>query len=292
MRDLGPILPHALVGLAAAALGPHIYLFGGDGPAGFTGAVQVFTPGTAAAAPAVSTVANLPVALHDGAAAAAGGALWFCGGGQSVGTSSIYRWRPGGTPVAVAGLGQPMSDMAGVTVNGHGLCLGGWTGAAYSAAVFEPAGARPQGTAPVVGQLVHAVRYAGASPLAGGVLVAGGRLASGQPTDLLQWMAPSPYEVGAFVAARDVGRLPQPLAYVMAAPLDGQVLVIGGVGPGGASAEIWDIAAPGARPRAVGQLPAGLSYGAAATLGGTVYVFGGNLSGTPSDQVLAITADT
>jgi hypothetical protein len=272
-------LPQALAGLAATAADGRAYLFGGLGPAGFSAEVDAFIPGSA---PRLLAVASLPAALHDGAAAAAGTGVWFCGGGTVSGQPTIDRLLPGVAAVQPAGqLPVPLSDLFGATVAGTPLCGGGWTGAAYSAAVYDPA--RP-GTP--VARLAVPVRYAAASPLGAGVLVAGGVGPSGTPSATLQWF-PAPRGAGGSpVRARVVGSLPQPLAYAMGAPLQGAALVIGGTSPTGTSSAIWAVARPGVAPRLVGHLPVGLDDGAAVALDGVVYVFGGDVAGGPAGTTI------
>lgn len=294
-RDLGALLPQPLDGLSAAALGGRVYLLGGAGPDGFSATIYAFTPPGLPGGPSVTAVGRLPQALHDGAAIASGSAVYFCGGGRAVGSPAVYRFTPGGAggSVTVAGaLRLPLSDLAGAAAGGHAVCLGGWTGALYSDAVFDPAA---PGGPRLVGHLPYAVRYAAAAPLAGGVLVAGGRTAAGgAPSRWLQWLPPRGARGwdGAPAGGRVVGTLPQPLAYAAGAPLDGEALIIGGCGAAGAGSDtVWAVAAPGVAPRAVGRLPAGWCYGAAATVGRTVFLFGGRVGASVTAHVWAISEE-
>lgn len=266
-------MPAALVGLAAAAGSDgRIYLLGGSGPVGFSAQVYAFDPAT----DSVTVAGGLPQALHDAGAAWEGSRVLVCGGGQAVGTASIWALSPGpGEMARVAGrLPVPLSDLSGVTVRGRPYCLGGWTGQAYSDAVLDvgaPTGAAD--AAPVVAHLPHAVRYAAVAALPGGALVAGGRTASGNPTDAIQWV-PLGGALGTAPPAQ-VGHLPSPTAYAMAATVGGTVILAGGCDASGAPTETITALDAQGSTTPVGALPTPLCYGAAAAAGGAVYLFGG-----------------
>ena len=285
VTDLGPLLPTPLLGTAAAAFGGRVLLLGGSGPAGFSAAVYAFTPAAGAKGGTVAAIGRLPEALHDAGAAADAAGVLLCGGGRSVGEAAIYRVHPaGGTATPDGALPRALSDLEGVTVGGHPYCLGGWTGSTYSDAVYDLSGLAG-GAVPVVARLPHAVRYAAALPLPGGVLVAGGRTSAG-PTAAVQWVP-----VGATAGAPAVvGQLPRPLVYAMGATLAGTALVIGGCDPAGApTSDILAVTAAGA-VTAVGSLPQGVCYGSAAVVDGAVYVFGGQTAdGAPTDHLWRIT---
>lgn len=283
--DLGALLPHALSGTAAAAFGDRIFVLGGNGPAGFNATVYAFSPsGTGGV---VTAIGSLPQPLHDAGAVADAAGVLLCGGGRSVGETTIYRIVPGGTADQAGSLPRPLSDLAGVLVDGRPYCLGGWTGTTYSDAVYDLSGLGAQaGSLPVAAHLPHAVRYGAAVPLKGGLLVAGGRTSAGATADL-QWIPLGP---GAGTP-RVVGKLPQPLAYTMGATLDGTGLVIGGCDAAGATTAAILAVTPAGGAVDVGRLPAGVCYGSAATLGGSVYVFGGQTAGgATTDHVWRITA--
>jgi hypothetical protein len=263
VSDLGPLLPQALSGLSAATSGGQVYLFGGNGPGGFSDTVYDFNPGN----DAVSVAGHLPVALHDGGAAAGAGRILFCGGGQSVGERSIYAFDPATGAVSSGGtLPHPLSDAEGATVGGVPYCLGGWTGSLYSDAVYAL-----QPTLSVAARLPHAVRYSAAAALFGGVLVSGGLRSSGSPTADIQWV---PLRSGAGAPAV-VGTLPQPLAYAMGAPLGADALVAGGCNTSGTpTTGVFTVTTKGT-VTPVGTLPEPLCDGAAADVAGTIYIFGG-----------------
>ena len=271
--DLGALLPAALVGTAAVTGNDgRIYLFGGSGPAGWNAAILAFDPSTGT----MRTVGRLPQGMHDAGAAWDGTRALVCGGGRTVGSADVLAFVPaaGGTAAPVGRLPDPLSDLGGVTVDGHPYCLGGWTGQTYSDAVFDVGGLSGTGApASVAARLPHAVRYAAAAALSGGVLVAGGRTASGALTDAIQWVP-----LGSGARGRSpaqVGRLPAPTAYAVAAAIDDQVVLAGGCDPSDTPvATIVALDAAGDAVR-VGSLPQAVCYGSAASAAGAVYVFGG-----------------
>jgi len=284
---MGALLPKALVGTSAAAAGGRITVLGGSGPAGFNATIYAFTPGGGGTAARVAAGGQLPQALHDAGAAASGTDVLLCGGGQSVGTTTVYRVAADGGAALAGHLPQPLSDLEGVSLGGRPYCLGGWTGTTYSDAVYDLSALGPSSqTPPVVAHLPHAVRYSAAAALPGGILVAGGLTSQTTTTDI-QWV---PLGAGA-AAPAVVGTLPRALQYAMGAALDGTALVIGGCDASGTPTDAILAVTPRGAVTPVGRLPAPLCYGSAATLGGAVYVFGGETTGAlASNHVWRIVA--
>lgn len=280
VTNLGPLLPTALEGVAAASLNGKIYLFGGSGPAGYSDAIYAFTPAQGAKPATLARVATLPAAMHDAAAATGKSGIHVCGGGQAVGSSGIYLWN-GSTLQLAAHLPAPFSDMAGVTVNGRPYCLGGWTGTTYSTAIYAVSGAAPK----VLTHLATAVRYGAAAAIPGGILVAGGELANGARTSSIQWI-PMGTTAGTPVP---IAALPYLVDKAMAAAVGPTALVAGGCQAGGqARRAIWTVDATGGMQQ-VGEFPAGLCDGGAALLNGVMYVFGGrNSAGAAQPDVYSI----
>lgn len=285
VEDLGQLLPKALVGTAAATVGGRILIFGGSGPAGFNATIYAFSPGTNGAGARITADGQLPLALHDAGAAPAGNDVLLCGGGQSVGSTAVYRASPvGGTATLAGRLPQPLSDLEGVESAGRPYCLGGWTGTAYSDAVYDLGGWGGASPPPVTAHLALAVRYSAAVALPGGVLVAGGRTAQGATADV-QWV---PLGAGARTTAV-VGRLARPLEYASGAALDGTALIIGGCDAAGVPTSAVLAVDKRGTVTPVGRLPTGLCYGSAAAVGGAVYLFGGETAGAlASDHVWRI----
>jgi len=75
--------------------------------------------------------------------------------------------------------------------------------------------------------------------------------------------------------ARVVGHLPVGLRYAAASAVDGQVVIIGGSTPSGASSAIYRFDPATGRVRQIGRLPQPITHAGAATLGSFVYLVGG-----------------
>lgn len=282
IQSLGSLLPRGLSGLAAASLNGQIYLFGGYGNGQWSRTIYDFNP----ASEQLQAVGNLPVAMHDTGAAGGTDSIVLCGGGQTVGSKGILAFTPGQAVAVEGSLPVRLSDDEGVTVGALPYCLGGWTGQEYSDAIYS-VGNLSGGAPAVAAQLADAVRYAAAVGRDGGILVAGGLLATGSPTSVVQWVPLSP---GLGGVAQVVGQLPSPLAWAMGAPLGSTALVIGGCGTSGAPVSGIEALDRSGTVRPVGQLPVALCDGAAASSAGAVYVFGGNGPGNqPQKTVWKIT---
>jgi hypothetical protein len=76
-------------------------------------------------------------------------------------------------------------------------------------------------------------------------------------------------------AARVVAHLPVGLRYAAASTVDGQVLIIGGSTPTGASDAVYRFDPATRRVRQIGRLAQPITHAAAATLGSYVYLVGG-----------------
>ncbi len=278
VQSLGSLLPRGLSGLSAAPLNGQIYLFGGYGNGQWSRVIYDFNP----ASEQLQAVGNLPVALHDAGAAAGADSVVLCGGGQTVGSKAILAFTPGQAVMAEGSLPVPLSDDEGVTVGTLPYCLGGWTGQVYSDAVYS-VGSLQGGVPTVAAQLPDAVRYAAAVEQNGGILVAGGLVASGSPTDVLQWV-PLPQGVGQMPQV--VGQLPSPLAWAMGAVLGSSALVMGGCGTSGTPVSGIEAVRPSGTVHTVGQLPVALCDGAAASSAGAIYVFGGEGAGNQPERTV------
>jgi hypothetical protein len=76
-------LPTARSGIAAAVLGRHVYVFGGEAPAGTFAAVEAYDPG----GDRWLMVAPMPTARHGLGAVAYGGRIYVLAGGPRPGAS-------------------------------------------------------------------------------------------------------------------------------------------------------------------------------------------------------------
>lgn len=119
----------------------------------------------------VRVVGQLPLALHDAAAAAIDGRTYMFGGGEPAGTSaSILRVGPSGAQ-QVGTLPVGASDVAAATVAHTAYVVGGYTTASplRTIVAFTPAGG-----AHVVATMPRPLRYAAVASVGAKVLIAGG----------------------------------------------------------------------------------------------------------------------
>ncbi|HEU5212877.1 MAG TPA: YncE family protein [Gaiellaceae bacterium] len=226
------------------------------------------------------TVARLPLALHDAAAASVGGHAYLLGGGD--GTTqhdAILRIDPGAAPQAVGRLPAPSSDQAAAVVGGTVYVVGGYTGSAWLDTVVAW---RPGATARVVGHLPAPLRYAAVTPAAGRVVIAGGSLPNGTASRAVYAFDPRTRRVAV------AGRLPRATTHAAAATLGATAYVIGGRGTAAdtptAAIEAVDVLRRRVRP--AGTLPTALSDAAAVALGHGVLVVGGRGIGGATDTLL------
>jgi len=254
-------LPSARSGAAAAVFRGRLEVMGGLSGAG-TSTSTVFTVSNDGQA---RTAAPLPGPVHDAAAAVVGGRLLLFGGGQFEGSDRIIEVAPG-PPHLVGKLPQALSDLEAVTIGDLAYVVGGWNGSATNRAVYA---VRSNGRVAVAGRLPLGLRYAAVGTLTGRVIVAGGELASGAPSD----------QAYAFDArSKATSRLPDlPVATDHAAGIviNGTFYVLGGLRDGSPSNALlaWR---PGQRRwRSAGRLKHPLADAAAASIGGEIALAGG-----------------
>jgi hypothetical protein len=270
VRTLRP-LPAARSGIAAAAFGTGIVVLGGLDESGASTATvfEVDARGS-------TSVAGLPGAVHDAAAAEVAGRLLLFGGGQFEGSDRILAVLPG-PPREIARLPQALSDLDAVTIGDVAYVVGGWNGTDTNRDIYA---ARPDGRIRVAARLPLGVRYPAASALSGRVIVAGGETASGGPTPAAWSFDP---------AARTVSRLPDlpvPTDHAAAATLDGRVYVLGGLRNGAFSDAIMSWAPGERRWRSAGHLRQPVADECAVAFGGGIAVVAGR---GPSGKLASVT---
>jgi hypothetical protein len=162
-------------------------------------------------------------------------------------------------------LPEGRSGIAATAYEAGAVALGGLSPAGVSTATaftLSPSGNSTP--LPPLPPLPGPVHDAAAAAVAGRLLVFGGGRYEG--SDRVVQVAPG--------APRVVGRLPQPLSDLVAAPIGATAYVLGGWNGANTSATIYAATATG-KVGIVGRLPLGLRYPAAAALGGRVIVAGG-----------------
>jgi hypothetical protein len=163
---------------------------------------------------------------------------------------------------AAPALPEARSGIAAAAFGAGAVALGGLSPAGVSTATAF--NLRPSGHPTPLPPLPSPVHDAAAAVVAGRLLLFGGGRYEG--SDRVVQVAPGPPRV--------VGRLPQPLSDLVAAPVGATAYVLGGWNGASTNADIYAATATG-RLAIVGRLPLGLRYPAAAALGGRVIVAGG-----------------
>ena len=254
-------LPAARSGIAAARVGVRIVVSGGLSAAGTSTdtVFRVSARGRSSLAP------RLPGPAHDAASAQIGGRLLQFGGGQFEGSDRIIQVLPG-RPRQIGTLPQPLSDLVAAAIGGAAYVAGGWNGSDTNPLIYA---VDPSGRVRTVGRFPIGVRYPAAAALDGRLILAGGELASGTPTQRSWSFDP---------VTRRVTRLPDlPAAtdHTSGVALAGRVYVLGGL-RGGAFTDAILSWAPGERYwQRAGHLPGPLADGGAVAIDGGIAVLGG-----------------
>ena len=180
-----------------------------------------FDPGSGT----VHTVGTLPHAQSDVAVTETGGTAYVVGGYDGTNwINTILAWRPG-SPVRVAGqLPVGLRYAAATAVDGQVLIMGGSTPASASDAIyrFDPA----TGHVRQIGRLPQPITHASAATLGSFAYLIGGRGDTlGSQTATVWSIDP---RTGAVAVA---GRLPEPLSDTASIPVNGSVIVAGGLAP-------------------------------------------------------------
>lgn len=257
----GGALPSARAGTAAAAYGGRVIVAGGlsaaDVPMDSVFAVE---PGGAA-----SSLHPLPSPIHDAAAATVGRRMLVFGGGVSEGSDHVLQLFPG-PPREVGTLPQALSDLVAAETGGVAYIAGGWNGSATNRTIYATSSGsaiRPVGTLPV------GVRYPAIGALGGRVIVAGGELSTGDPTDGASSFDPTTGQVTA------LPRLPAPTDHTASAVLGGRMYVIGGLRRGVLTRAIISWAPGESRWHPAGHLPTAVADASAVPLDGRILLLGG-----------------
>ncbi len=213
-------LPLAQHDAQAAELGGVVYVFGGGSSSELDHIVS-FDPGSGT----VQTVGVLPHAQSDVAVTQTGGTAYVVGGYDGTNwINTILAWRPG-SPVRVAGqLPVGLRYAAATAVGGQILIIGGSTPTSASDAIyrFDPS----TGQVRQIGRLPQPITHASAATLGSFAYLIGGRGDTlGSQTATVWSIDP---RTGAVAVA---GRLPEPLSDTASIPVNGSVIVAGGLAP-------------------------------------------------------------
>jgi N-acetylneuraminic acid mutarotase len=222
----------------------------------------------------VRQLPSLPSGVHDAAAVTLAGRVLLFGGGVSEGSNHILKVTPG-APTQIGTLPQPLSDLVAAPIAGMAYVTGGWNGSDTNRNIYAVSRG---GHLITVGRLPLGVRYPAAGALDGRLIVAGGEMASGDPTSRAWSFDP---------ATRRVARLPDlptPLDHTAGAVLDGTFYAIGGLRRGQLTNAIlaWR---PGLRRwRLAGRLPRAVQNLIAVGYGGGILALGGRTAGAATSE--------
>lgn len=228
---------------------------------------------------------QLPLALHDAAAAQIGGQTYMFGGGEPSGTSeSIFRITASGVRT-VGHLPVGSSDIEAATIAHTAYVVGGYT---LSAPLRTIVAFTPGGRARSVAMLPRPLRYAAVAAVGGRMLIAGGTSGETAERAILSF-DPATHTV------RQIGELPEALTHAAGASLNGWFYVIGGRGESltDQRSSILAVDPRSGAVRPAGHLPEALSDMGAASLAGHILAVGGrNPAGRVYDQALTLIPTT
>ena len=208
-------LPAARAGAAVTTIGGRVVVVGGLSDADVsTDTVFELRPDGR-----VGSLAPLPGAIHDAAAATLGTRVLAFGGGVSEGSDHIVQVLPG-PPHRVGTLPQALSDVVAAEIGGTAYVAGGWNGTSTNPTIYAVTSA---GRVRRAGTLPLGVRYPAAAALGGRLIVAGGETTSGAPTRNAWSFDP---RTGAIAR---LPRLPEPTDHAAGVTLNGRFYSIGGL---------------------------------------------------------------
>jgi hypothetical protein len=274
VAGLAPVhLPAPLTRASAAVVGTSIIIAGGIAGSGTTARILRYTPSDGA----ITAIGSLREAVHDAAAALAGGTMLVLGGGATVAGSAVQAIGPSGAGSLIGQLPAPRADLGAATVAAEAIAAGGWTGSALDRRVLATTDGR---TFRVVATLPIGVRYPAVAALDGLVYVIGG---AGSKGDIAAIQVVDP----AAGSARIAGQLPYPLAEATAVVVGGRLLVAGGRRGSTASDAILEVVPSSFAVRGVGTLPGPRADAAGAVVGTVAYLVGGEDAG-PLDTIVEL----
>jgi hypothetical protein len=254
-------LPAARSGIAASVLGGRIIVSGGLDDAG----ISTDTVLGIDSAGRTSTLAALPVPVHDAASAVLAGRLVLFGGGQSEGSDRIVQVHPG-APHLLGNLPQPLSDLTATTIGSTAYVAGGWNGADTNRNIYAVSRA---GSVSPCASIPQGVRYPAVGAVGGRLIIAGGETASGSPTADAWSFDPASGRVARLPS------LPVPTDHTSGIALGGTFYVLGGLRDGAFTESIVSWRPGQERWHAAGRLPSALADGAAVTFAGGIALVGG-----------------
>lgn len=209
---------------------------------------------------------SLPAPLRDPASAALGDGRFVLLGGLDAADTSTAGVEVAGLRGVTHTSSLPLAqhDAQGAALGGKVYVFGGGSASELDHIVrFDPA----SGAVHAVGSLPHAQSDVAVTQSGGTAYVVGGYDGANWLDTIIAWRPGASPKV--------VAHLPVGLRYSSASAVDGQILIIGGSTPSGASGAIYRFDPRIGRVQQVGRLPRPITHAGAATLGSSVYLVGG-----------------
>jgi N-acetylneuraminic acid mutarotase len=271
---MGVRLPDGLSRSVALADGHQVLIAGGLTANGTVSTILAFDP----AAATITSVGNLPTAVHDAGGGAAGSTLLVAGGGNATPVDSVQSVASDGTSTSVGTLPKPRADLSAASIGDQLFIAGGGDPPSVDPRVLSTTdGAHFTDVA----KLQQPVRYAAVAALDNKIYVIGGEIGTGDTSDV------QVVDIASGTVTQGPP-LPEPLSHAAAVVLNGAIYVLGGRNAGKASGGIERIDPIDGSVSVAGRLPYKVSDAAATVVDGTAYLIGGE-SKAPLDSVVAIT---
>ena len=226
-------LPNAQHDAQAAALGGHVYVFGGGQFSQYDHILSIDP-----ASGAVSGAGTLPAAASDVAVAGNGSTAYVVGGFDGTNwLDTVLAFTPGASAPAVLAHLPVALRYASAAVIGNALLIAGGStesGAGVSDAIYRVD--RSSGAVTTLGHLPSPITHAGAGVVDGFMYLVGGRGAStSDRRDTIYSIDPASGMV------RAAGTLPQPLSDAAVITVGGDLLVVGGATSAGTQSTVAEL---------------------------------------------------
>jgi hypothetical protein len=276
IRSAGYRLTAPIQRAVAVGAGDRVYIAGGLDAGGTTvGGVFAMNP----ASGTLTSLGDLPTAVHDAAGAMIGGELFVFGGGSATGTDVVQAFDPATRVGRVAGhLPLTLSDLSSARIADKVYLVGGYDGSRPRPEIYATTdGVRFR----LVTRLPVGLRYPAVTVVGDRLIVAGGQGPNGLTSAVYQ-VDPASRSV------HRIGTLPVPVGHAAAISFGGLAYVVGGRDATDTPVARVSTVDPGSGTIAGGRpLPTATADAAVAiTHDGALLIGGVTGAGTTSDQVL------
>jgi N-acetylneuraminic acid mutarotase len=228
--SLRTALPNAQHDAQAAALGGHVYVFGGGQFTQYSHILAYDPIGNR-----VTAAGSLPAAASDVAVAAGRSSAYVVGGFDGVHwLNTVLTFTPHQPPRELARLPVPLRYASAAVVGNELLIAGGSTPTGASRTIYRVGLA--DGAVSELGHLPAPITHAGAGTLAGEMYLVGGR------GDLITTQRSTVYAIDPATGRVHVaGHLPRPLSDAAVVSMGGRLIVAGGSSAAGTQATVGEL---------------------------------------------------